>query len=414
MSDEKNLNAQVDAVKAGLESKFQGLTDKLEAMKADGASKTELTKLTDAIKTQGEKLQDFEDAKNEATGKTFDQQLRGFMTTNKEKIADTFKAGHGHLEFTPDHDEIDKAVGDIMRANGLIGTVPAWNDVQLPDVMLRNDNPMLGFANNYRTRSASQPYSEITGHEGDALAVGEGLIKPQIDFDWVTNYATPYKVAAYEVLSEEVVDDIPRMMSVAKGFLKQKHDLKKVNYVYFGDGVTVNPKGATVYASAFTPDAGLTGKLPLNSANIMDVINAAILSVWNAPSIVDGIQVEPNLVMMNPTDFTLEFVMAKNADGLPLYPQAMMFNRVTIGGVTIVPWVTIPAGKIFVSDMKKYNIGNYIPYFIKIGWINDQLIKNLFTIVGESRFFAYVKSQDENAFMYDDVGTIRDSIEADS
>jgi len=413
MPDE-NLNAQVEAIKSGLETKFQGLTDKLEAMKEDGASKVEIGKIHDSIKEQGEKLQEFEDTRSQATGKAFHEQLNSFMSANKEKLQETFKSGRGHIEFTPDQDEIDKVVGDVMRANGTIGTVPAWNDVMLPDVILRNDNPMLLFANNYRTRSASQPYTEITGWEGYADSVAEGGTKPQIDFDWNTNYATPYKVAAYEVLSEEVVQDIPRMMSVAKGFLKQNHDLKKVDLIYFGSGISPNPEGATVVATAYTPVTGLTGALPLGSATIIDVINAAILSIYLAPSIVDGVPFEPNLVMLNPVDFTLEFIMKKDSQGNPLYPQASMFNRVTIGGVTIIPWVKIPAGNIFVSDMKKYNVGNYIPYFLKIGWINDQLITNMFTIVGESRFFAYTKSQDEGAFLYDAIANIRNSIEAAS
>ena len=111
--------------------------------------------------------------------------------------------------------------------------------------------------------------------------------------------------------------------------------------------------------------------------------------------------------MMNPADFTLNFVMAKDGQNHPLYPEATMFNRVHFGGVTIVPWSEIPAGKIFVADMKKYNIGNYIPYMVKIGWVNDQLIKNMFTIVGESRFFAYTKNYTTKAFIYTDIATVQ-------
>lgn len=410
MADE--LNLQVEAIKTGLEAKFNDLTTKLEAMKKEGASASEVQKLHDSIKEQGEKLQEFETTRRESVGKAFNVQLGDFMKTNKQAIKDIYQKGSGIIEFRPNQEEIDKAAADILRANGLIGDVPAWNDVNLPNVMLRNDLPLLRYANNYNTNSASQPYSEITGHDGSADAVGEGQLKPQVDFDWVTNYATPYKVAAYEVLSEEVVDDIPRMMSVARDFLKQKHDIKKVSEIYFGSGLTVHPKGATVYAGTYTPASGMLNALPKDTSNIMDIINAAILAVWAAPSLVDGIPVVPNLVMLNPADFALHFVMAKDKNGLPLFPQASMFNQVTIGGVTILPWVAIPAGKVFVADMKKYNVGNYIPYFIKIGWINDQLIKNLFTMVGESRFFAYVKSQDENAFLYDDIATIKTSLEA--
>jgi len=405
---EDNAKKDIEVIKLGLEQKFDKLTGDLEQMRNEQVSVAQLDKINDSLKEQGEKITEFNEAHESAKGKFFHEQLKSFLTANKDTLKELHGKGTGNISFIPDQEEIDKAVGDVMRANGTIGTVPAWNDVSLPNVMLRNDNPMLSFAKNYRTSSAVQPFTEITGWEGNAAAVAEGGLKPQVDFDWITNYATPYKVAAWESLSEEVVQDIPRMMSVAKDFLKQKHDLKKADLVYFGDGISPNPTGATVYSSPYAPVTGLTTAVA--TPNIMDVINAAILSVWMNPGITDGVPYQPNLVMLNPADFALNFVMAKDGNGLPLFPQAGMFNQVRIGGVTIVPWIKIPAGKIFVADMKLYNIGNYIPYFVKIGWVNDQLIHNMFTIVGESRFYSYVKNYDQGAFLYDDIATIQASI----
>jgi hypothetical protein len=103
-------------------------------------------------------------------------------------------------------------------------------------------------------------------------------------------------------------------------------------------------------------------------------------------------------------------VSAKDANGLPLFPTASLFNRVIIGGVTIIPAEEIPAGKIFVSDMSKYNVTNYVPYKVSIGWINDNFITNQFVILGESRFHAFVKKLDEQAFIYDDIATVKTAI----
>ena len=403
---EDNINKQIEAIETGLQTKFDKLTGDLDLMRKSQVSVEKLDKITDAIKEQGEKLTEFKEEKETAKGKFFHEQLKSFLDANQEKLSDIHSKGTGVIEFQPNEEEIEKAVGDVMRANGTIGTVPAWNDVALPNVSLRNDNPLLSFAHNYRTNSASQPFTEISGWEGNAAAVAEGAVKPQVDFDWVTNYATPYKVAAWESLSEEVVQDIPRMMEVARGFLKQKHDMKKVDLIYFGNGTAPNPKGSTVLGAAntYAPNAALTGKLAV--VNIMDVINTLILQVYNNVPVADGIPFMANTVMLSPEDFALNFVMAKDSRGLPLYPQASMFQRVSFGGVTIVPWVKIPAGKIFVADMKQYHIGNYIPYMVKIGWVNDQLIRNMFTIVGESRFFAYTKNFTTKAFIYTDIATV--------
>jgi len=116
--------------------------------------------------------------------------------------------------------------------------------------------------------------------------------------------------------------------------------------------------------------------------------------------------------MINPIDFFIQLVGAKDGNGLPLYPQAGLFNEVRIGGVRIIPWIKIPVGKIFVADMKKYNVVNYVPFSIRVGWINDQFITNKFTLVGESRYFQYVKNLDQAAFVYDDIATVQAAITA--
>jgi len=142
----------------------------------------------------------------------------------------------------------------------------------------------------------------------------------------------------------------------------------------------------------------------------MDVVNACVTDIYTTQNFTDEIEYMANVAMINPVDFYLELVSAKDERGLPLYPQAGLFNTVTIGGITIKPWSKIPAGKIFVADMKKYNLVNYIPFSIRVGWINDQFITNQFTILGESRFFQYVKNLDQNAFIYDDIATIKTAI----
>ena len=60
--------------------------------------------------------------------------------------------------------------------------------------------------------------------------------------------------------------------------------------------------------------------------------------------------------------------------------------------------------------MSKYNTTNYMPYTVKIGWVNDDFIKNQFVILAESRFHAFVKKLDEQAFIYDDIATIKTAI----
>jgi hypothetical protein len=175
----------------------------------------------------------------------------------------------------------------------------------------------------------------------------------------------------------------------------------------FGTGVAPQCKGATLYGRVFSAGAMA---LTVTNTNFMDVVNACITDIWTTHNYQDEMNYLANIVMINPVDFFTELVSAKDLQGLPLYPSASLFNRVAIGGVTILPMEDIPAGKIFVADMSKYNVSNYVGYTVRIGFINDQFITNKFTIVGESRFHAYVKKLDEQAFIYDDIATIKTAI----
>ena len=265
-----------------------------------------------------------------------------------------------------------------------------------------------GVVNTIATNQSVYTYTESLPKDGDFSFIAEGALKPQIDFTIETRYAQPVKVAAYEVMTEESVTDIPNLQSIATNYLRAKHDLKRQNGILFGDGLGANPKGATEYGRLFV--AGGMANSVVNP-NFMDVVNACITDIYVTHNFQDEMPYMANIVMINPIDFYSQLVAAKDLNGLPLYPMASLMNRVVIGGVTIVPFEDIPVGKIFVADMSKYNVTNYVGYSVRIGWINDQFITNKFTMVGESRFHAFVKKLDEQAFIYDDIATIKTAIE---
>lgn len=392
-----------EEIKAALDLKFKNLQEELKAAQDAGASKEEVLKLHESIKSQGIALQEFIESQEKAVKQSYSEQLVSFLEANKENIQTLLKNQSGSIEFVP------KAVGPMSTANGGDGVIvpPKNMNTDLGSFNFRNDDSLLALASVTNTNSAAYAYTELVPKDGDYAFVAEGTVKPMIDFAWQNRYATPFKIAAYEVLTEEVVTDIPRMESTAREYLVKKHGLFKANAVFFGAGTTGLPKGATVHGRAFVP-GGMAAKVV--KPNFMDVVNAIITDIYVTQNYTDESPYEANICLVNPVDFYLQLVSAKDLNGLPLYPQAGLFNQVTIGSVTIKPWSKIPVGKIFVGDMKRYNIANYIPFSIRIGWINDQFITNQFTMLGESRFYAYVKKLDEQAFVFDTIGTVKTAI----
>lgn len=386
----------------------EAITAALEQFKKDNpipeVPKVEVTKgEMDELKESVNQLK--EAGNGGADSNSIISQVHKFIAENFEKIKSISKAGSGTVEF----DVTVKAVADITTANGTNTAPPNITGTQmapLTNVNLR-DIPVLGLTSNINTSLAAYPYTEAKPKDGDYAFVAEGAVKPQIDFTWETNYAKPVKAAAWIRLTEESVQDVAGLQSVATDYLLKKHNLKKARGILFGDGIAPNPKGATTYGRVFSAgDLALAVATP----NFMDVINAAITDIATTHNYEDEMPYMANLVMVNPVDFFINLVSAKTADGVPLYPQASLFNSVTIGGVTIIPEESIEAGKIFVADMSKYNTTNYLPYRVKIGWVNDDFIKNQFVILGESRFHAFVKKLDEQAFIYDDIETIKTAI----
>ena len=336
---------------------------------------------------------------------SFKETIYKFVADNAEAIAKAFKSG-GAVEM-----DVTKAVGTVEVASATLPVAaPALQGVQVAPPSRANLRSAVinAMVTTIPTTQASYAYTETLPKEGGFDFVAEKGSKPQIDMKFETYYAKPVKVAAWMKLTEEAITDIPQLQAIAYDFLRQQHDLKREKGILNGDGVSPNPKGATAYGRAFS--AGAMANLVANP-NFMDVVNACITDIYTTHNFTDEMPYMANIVLVNPNDFFINLVSAKTLNGEPLYPTASLFNQVTIGGVTIMPHEDITAGKIFVADLSKYNTTNYVGYNVKIGWVNDDFIKNQFVILGESRFHAFVKKLDEQAFIYDDIATIKTAIE---
>lgn len=389
---------------AELQNEYLGTIEE----KADNALTQE--QLTEAIKKAKEDMageienQITDKMKDNSSIDTLENQLKTALVEKHEDIKAAFK-NNGVVEITL------KAVGNITTASGTNTSPPAITGTQqapLSNINLREIG-VLPLTTNLNTTLAAYPYTEAKPKDGDYTFLAEGGTKTQIDFSWDTKYATPVKTAAWERLTEESIQDVAGLESVARDFLFRKHNLKKSKGILFGDGIAPNPKGATTYGRTFV--AGDMA-LAITNPTFMDVVNACVTDIATTHNYTDEVPYMANLVMINPIDYFIQLVSAKDGFGNPLYPTASLFNQVSIGGMTIIPEESIPSGKIFVADMSKYNTTNYMAYTVKIGWVNDDFIKNQFVILGESRFHAFVKKLDEQAFIYDDIATIKVAIAA--
>lgn len=393
-----------EEVKKALDAKFAALEKKLSEAQENGATKQQIVDIHKQIEDQGAAIEEFVNSHREKQQITFESAVEKAIVENKEKIQQAYKNG-GQVEIKI------KAVAPITTGSGSNATTPSHLfHSDLSRIDLRNDSALISLADVSNTNSPNYSYSEVEPKEGDYDFVAEGAKKPQIDFKWRNRFASPVKIAAYEVLTEESVTDVAGLRNIATTYLKDRHDFFKANNIYKADGSGIKPKGAIEYGRAFNP-GGMADAFAPGTVTLLDAINAAATDIYTNPPFSDGQPFLPNVALINPLDFFLHVVSAKDKNGLPLYPQASMFNEIKIGQMIIRPWLGIDEGDVLIADMKKMKVINYVPYSIRIGWINEQFIHNQFTMVGESRYYQFVKNFDEGAFIYDSIDNIKSALE---
>ena len=176
-------------------------------------AKTENERIEGIVKTQGIAITKLkENGGGMPTG--FKQEVDKFIEDNLEKIQSIKSAGSGMVEL------VSKVVGNITTGTGVNTSPPNITGTQqapLSNVNLRGAD-LLSLTSNVSTSLAAYPYTEAKPKDGDYAFVAEGTVKPQTDFTWETNYAKPVKIAAWLRLTDESIQDVVGLQSVANDF----------------------------------------------------------------------------------------------------------------------------------------------------------------------------------------------------
>ena len=367
------------------------------------AIKTAQTKAGEDITAIKETVKSIEESQKSGSGVNWENVsslVEKHITENHEAIKTAFKT-RGSFELS---EEVMKAVGIVTTANGTLPTALPINYVAqtagVPNVRLRRPN-LLDYVNTYNTNQKSLPYIEAVPGEGDFAIVAEGGLKPQLDIDWVTRWAEPQKFAGWIKVTEEAIEDIPRLRDLIVNYLREKHDLFKESVVY--TYITAN-------STTFVTPSPLADSVLMPT--IMDVVNAMQLQIINTPNYTDEPDFFGDVVLMNVADFYKYFGAAKDAFGRPLFENGYQGGRTfNYNGYTFVATTRIAVGSIELMDSTKIDVTTYSPYRVEIGWVNDDFIKNQFVILGESRGHIVIKNHDKRAFVKGVIATIMADIE---
>ncbi len=378
--------------------------------------KDEITRLEGIVKTHGNDINAFKEgggSKND-NGTSFEEAWEANLETIKEIRA----AGVGFKRFyfgsvKPDVDKSGKEkekkyVDGINRMFKVAGVTSVGNSTasspssvtnpyspfpqQLPEIIGVRRNPT--FATNYvdvgSTNSAVITWTEEGNSEGDAAITAEGNLKPLQDKKFVDRLSKAKKMAGYFVLTEEMENDVPRVATSVRR-LFEENVMRKYDDTVWADIIAVAPG----YTSTALDDQ-------VDNADDYAAIGAAF-------SQLESLNAYPDTICINPSD-SWRMRLQKGTDGHYVLPPFVVGDK-SFDAVRVVKSNKVAAGNFMVAEMSKYKVDIYKSFSLRVGYQNDDIVRNQVTVVGEIRFHSYVATNDLVGFCYASYATVKAAIE---
>lgn len=394
-SAEDRINAEAKKMTTGLLTQASFDAFKSEELAKINEKLGEIDKLTEAVKTQGTKMNEILE-KAPAKHQSFEEFFTNTIAGEKgEKLAE-MKAKNGYVEFTASQLKAagvtsigGTSIADMASPPGspyLPGIGGA--DLEIFDIH-RNPNFILDKVDLGRTNQSRLAWINETGEEGTPAEVAEGGAKPLIQNTFKLETSVAKKIAAYMSLTEEFEQDVPQLATLVRRLL-QTRVIRA-----WDDAIQLAVQAiATAYSAA-----GLVGSIPY--ANFWDAVYAMLAQVRVANFIPNSVNIHPYTNVKMQGD--------KTAEGIYLLPS---FKDEIQGMLTQANKLAVDNA--IVGDLTQYKVDVYKEFVLKVGWVNDDFINNKFAILGEIRYHRYISDNRKTAIVAGNLGNIRSSLDGGS
>lgn len=389
-----------------MEEIIKELGTKIDAMKNESVTKTELIEVMSKIADLQAKGNDVDALKaniEEVAIKVLDLQTKGIANNVPESLETLLKEKQDELKAMKEKSGASvqialKAAGTMALSTNTTGQIPqAEREAGITRIVRRNPF-ILELVNVGTIMSNVWEWVEQKNADGGADMTAEGAAKSLADFDLVVASANVKKVTAYIKVTKEMLDDVALMRSEIDQELSELINLKIDDQLLNGTGLTVNLTGINTNATAWAAGAFA---LSIPTPNVFDVIRTAINQVRVN-------LFEPNYIVMHPTDVA-KMDLAKASDGHYVLPPFISNDGTTVSGIRVVSNTGVTVDNFLVGDFTKYGVRFKEGLTINVGYENDDFTKNLVTILAEARLVGRVKSNHYGAFVK---GVISTSITA--
>lgn len=389
----EQIKTAVDTAEKEINKKFDTFKEGLIDQKAFDTFKTEvidpvnlqLAKLEDVAKEQGNKIASVLE-KASPGSKTLEQ----FIIELAPQIKQLRKEGKS-LEFTGAQlklagiTSIGGSITDMTTPPGSPYAPGLGGSLEIFDIM-RNPNFILDKVDLGRTNQSRLAWINETVYEGAPAEVDENSPKPQTQHKFQVEISVAKKMAAWINLTEEFEEDLPYLATRVRRMLQE--DVLRG----WDDAI----QQAVIDAAHQYEITGLDDNV--DTPNYWDALLAMMAQVRFYNFI-------PNSIGINPLTNVILKTAKSLSDKLYLLPSfAQEIERILTQANKVV------VGNAFVGDLKQFKVDVYKDFVLKVGLVNDDLINNRFTIVGEIRYHRYISESRKKAIVYDSLAQVAASI----
>jgi HK97 family phage major capsid protein len=233
-------------------------------------------------------------------------------------------------------------------------------------------------------------YVKETGFTNNAGMVAEGAEKPSSDIK-MELFTTSAKVIAHWMkASKQILDDVPQLRSMIDQRLTYGLAYKEEQQLLNGDNTGQNLHGIIPQATAYS------APIALADLNMLDVLRLAMLQAALAEYPASG-------HVLNPTDWAYIETL-KDSIGRYIIGNPQGATSPTLWRLPVVETQAIAARKFLTGAFRQgAQLFDRWESRIEVGYVNDDFIKNLVTILGEERLALAVYRPE--SFIYGDFDT---------
>lgn len=272
---------------------------------------------------------------------------------------------------------------DITTATGLrLGDGPFYE-------IKRNRFFLTDFLNVGETNQAFLIWWDETPKNGDFAITAEGVMKPQVQYEFARKSSDYKKIAGYMVITDEFFMDMGQLVTQIRR-LAQIDIMNDLQSQVIADMIAALP-GYTY--------TGLNGKI--YHADDYAAIGAAITQI-------QSLFFQPTVIALNPADHWKMRLTKDDVGRYQMPPFAFDGETFEFGTVVVNP--AIPLGNFFVGDGTTFNLDFRGGMMIRIGYNGTDFVQNQQTLLVEQYYYDYIPTNRLGAWVYGNFSVIKGAI----